>query len=240
VVARSAPEPDRAGRGRLQDGRRRAHARSVVPQRTSLLLPAGHPGRLRRRGPHRHRLRALGQSPVRGQQHLLGRRPACGLEQPGRGGAGRPVRRVVGLVLLEPRRRRLHRHSGKGTLPALAPDRRLQPHDAAARHHRARTLALRRGNHRHRPRLFQGARTVATLPGRTGPAGPHSGLPMWRPCPWYSPHDSATWSIGDQFMLGDDLLVAPILTPLHERKVYLPAGAWRTRHPANPRRPDPA
>lgn len=52
------------------------------------------------------------------------------------------------------------------------------------------------------------------------------GRPMWRPLAWAFPADAGTWSIGDQFMLGDDLLVAPVLDTHQERTVYLPAGDW--------------
>lgn len=38
--------------------------------------------------------------------------------------------------------------------------------------------------------------------------------------------DPTTTDIGDQFMLGSDLLFAPILTRGVTRKVYFPAGAW--------------
>jgi alpha-glucosidase (family GH31 glycosyl hydrolase) len=38
--------------------------------------------------------------------------------------------------------------------------------------------------------------------------------------------DPTTWNIGDQWLLGDALLVAPILTPDGRRRAYLPAGAW--------------
>lgn len=52
------------------------------------------------------------------------------------------------------------------------------------------------------------------------------GHPMWRPLAWAFPDDTATYRIGDQFMLGDELLVAPILDEKNERSVYLPKGDW--------------
>jgi hypothetical protein len=38
--------------------------------------------------------------------------------------------------------------------------------------------------------------------------------------------DPTTWRIGDQFLLGRDLMVAPVLTEGTSRRVYLPAGRW--------------
>jgi alpha-D-xyloside xylohydrolase len=43
------------------------------------------------------------------------------------------------------------------------------------------------------------------------------------------PGDDTAWTIEDQYMLGNDLLVAPILRPMDElrtRRVYLPHGVW--------------
>jgi alpha-D-xyloside xylohydrolase len=56
-----------------------------------------------------------------------------------------------------------------------------------------------------------------------------TGLPPMRPLFLNFPGDPACWDIADQFLLGDDLLVAPVVTEgARERDVYLPAGAvWR-------------
>jgi alpha-D-xyloside xylohydrolase len=52
-----------------------------------------------------------------------------------------------------------------------------------------------------------------------------SGLPPMRPLFLEFPDDEAAWAIGDQFMLGADILVAPVVTEgARERSVYLPAG----------------
>ena len=54
-----------------------------------------------------------------------------------------------------------------------------------------------------------------------------TGLPMMRPLfmDWQADERCAT--LEDQFLFGDYLLAAPVLTPAtHERPVYLPAGEW--------------
>ncbi|HEX3781984.1 MAG TPA: TIM-barrel domain-containing protein [Pseudonocardiaceae bacterium] len=64
-----------------------------------------------------------------------------------------------------------------------------------------------------------------------------SGLPPMRPLFVDHPHDTRAWQVEDEFLLGPDLLIAPI-TELgaRSREVYLPAGAtWidvatRTEH----------
>jgi len=67
-----------------------------------------------------------------------------------------------------------------------------------------------------------------------------SGAPIVRAMMLVFPDDRATWSISDQYMIGDSLLVAPILTPSNPdslkapdfetattaRDVYLPEGDW--------------
>lgn len=54
-----------------------------------------------------------------------------------------------------------------------------------------------------------------------------TGAPLLRHMMLVFPDDPAVWDLSDQFMIGADLLVAPVL---HEgatsRQVYLPAGTW--------------
>jgi len=52
--------------------------------------------------------------------------------------------------------------------------------------------------------------------------------PLVRPI-WYdAPRESALYTVGDEFMLGADLLAAPVLTEgAFERDVTLPPGSWR-------------
>jgi len=51
------------------------------------------------------------------------------------------------------------------------------------------------------------------------------GIPPMRPSWFDFTHDSTCWNIEDQFMLGPDLLVAPVLHEGHRsRRLYLPSG----------------
>ncbi|MEK7406624.1 MAG: hypothetical protein AAB225_16095 [Acidobacteriota bacterium] len=52
------------------------------------------------------------------------------------------------------------------------------------------------------------------------------GFPLIRPMAMQYPRDKEAAGLSDQFLLGDDLLVAPILGPDGGRSVYLPMGAW--------------
>jgi alpha-D-xyloside xylohydrolase len=52
-------------------------------------------------------------------------------------------------------------------------------------------------------------------------------LPMARALVLEYPDDPNVWNIGDQWLFGDALLVAPIYNPEGERRVYLPSGPWR-------------
>jgi len=52
------------------------------------------------------------------------------------------------------------------------------------------------------------------------------GVPLVRPLVFDHPRDRATWHIDDEYMLGSDLLVAPMFRPRGSREIYLPAGGW--------------
>lgn len=54
-----------------------------------------------------------------------------------------------------------------------------------------------------------------------------SGEPIIRPMWYASPEDSRSYPLNDQFMLGDDMVVAPVLLlGQRERSVFLPEGSW--------------
>jgi alpha-glucosidase (family GH31 glycosyl hydrolase) len=53
-----------------------------------------------------------------------------------------------------------------------------------------------------------------------------TGLPLMRPLFMEFPDDQATWSLNDEWLLGDRVLAAPVLAKSGVRKVYLPAGDW--------------
>jgi len=52
------------------------------------------------------------------------------------------------------------------------------------------------------------------------------GVPLARPLVYDHPSDRTTWPIDDEYLLGPDLLVAPMFVPRGSREIYLPAGAW--------------
>ncbi|MEW6304597.1 MAG: TIM-barrel domain-containing protein [Verrucomicrobiota bacterium] len=54
-----------------------------------------------------------------------------------------------------------------------------------------------------------------------------TGVPIMRPLGWHYQNDPVAMAASDQFLLGADLLVAPILRPgAVARSVYLPRGTW--------------
>ncbi|XP_032588389.1 myogenesis-regulating glycosidase isoform X2 [Drosophila mojavensis] len=56
----------------------------------------------------------------------------------------------------------------------------------------------------------------------------NEGLPLVRPLWMLDPHDPACLIVSDEFSVGEELIVAPILDAgLEEREVYLPQGVWK-------------
>ncbi len=56
------------------------------------------------------------------------------------------------------------------------------------------------------------------------------GLPLMRPMVLENPEDPALWHLDLQYMLGSDLLVAPIYNAAGRRHVFFPAGSWIDVH----------
>jgi alpha-glucosidase (family GH31 glycosyl hydrolase) len=55
-----------------------------------------------------------------------------------------------------------------------------------------------------------------------------TGEPILRPLWWIAPNDENTYSIDDEFLVGNDLLVAPVTTEkMLKRNIYLPSGNWK-------------
>jgi len=53
------------------------------------------------------------------------------------------------------------------------------------------------------------------------------GTPIMRPLFYHYQNDSKTFNITDQFLFGEDILIAPIIRPKTEtRMIYLPVGVW--------------
>jgi alpha-D-xyloside xylohydrolase len=52
------------------------------------------------------------------------------------------------------------------------------------------------------------------------------GVPLARPLVYDHPSDRTTWGIDHEYLLGPDLLVAPMFEARGRRDIYLPAGGW--------------
>ncbi|MCX6631424.1 MAG: hypothetical protein NTW28_27745 [Candidatus Solibacter sp.] len=52
------------------------------------------------------------------------------------------------------------------------------------------------------------------------------GFPVWHPLPLQVPDDREGAFHADEFLLGDEMLVAPFYEPGDKRNVYLPRGSW--------------
>lgn len=53
-----------------------------------------------------------------------------------------------------------------------------------------------------------------------------TGLPLMRALVLEWPDDPVAWSIEDEFLLGDALLVAPVLDATERRRIWFPPGCW--------------
>lgn len=54
-----------------------------------------------------------------------------------------------------------------------------------------------------------------------------TGLPLMRPLVLHYENDENTWNLNDEFLLGEHMLIAPVLTQgTTKRMVYLPEGTW--------------
>lgn len=57
--------------------------------------------------------------------------------------------------------------------------------------------------------------------------GERTGLPVMRPLVLHYENDKETWNLNDEFLLGQHILVAPVVTQGSTRRmVYLPEGKW--------------
>lgn len=57
--------------------------------------------------------------------------------------------------------------------------------------------------------------------------GEQDGLPIMRPLVLHYQDDPRTWTMNDEYLVGEQLLVAPVVMPsTTKRLVYLPAGTW--------------
>lgn len=53
-----------------------------------------------------------------------------------------------------------------------------------------------------------------------------SGVPPFRALVVDYPQDAKTWTLDDQYLMGESVLVAPVVAGQSQREVYLPAGEW--------------
>ncbi|KAM9855015.1 SITS-binding protein [Aulostomus maculatus] len=61
-----------------------------------------------------------------------------------------------------------------------------------------------------------------------------TGSPVYRPMWWLSPDDPMTFTIDDQFLIGDEVLVAPVLEKGQVRRdIYLPDGGFQWQDSRN-------
>lgn len=54
------------------------------------------------------------------------------------------------------------------------------------------------------------------------------GSPMIRPVWWIAPYDPQALAVSDQFLVGNSLMVAPVVEDKEVRDIYIPPGHWRS------------
>ena len=67
---------------------------------------------------------------------------------------------------------------------------------------------------------------LATFFASYGPETRDKGYPLWHPLPFQFPDDPECARHADEFMLGDEMLIAPIYDATGKRSLYLPQGIW--------------
>lgn len=65
-----------------------------------------------------------------------------------------------------------------------------------------------------------------TFYGPYTPEVEYNGYPVWHPLPFQFPDDPECAKHADEFLLGDEMLIAPIYDGTNKRAVYLPQGIW--------------
>ena len=79
-------------------------------------------------------------------------------------------------------------------------------------------------------KVYQSLRKTLVLPRllERVPAALQNGIPLITPLAIFAPEDKEALKVDDQFVLGDDLLVAPVTQRGGQtRDVYLPKGIWK-------------
>ncbi|CAG5958263.1 unnamed protein product [Menidia menidia] len=77
-------------------------------------------------------------------------------------------------------------------------------------------------------------REVVPLMGKYADEWQMTGNPIYRPMWWLSPEDPMTFTIDDQFLIGDEVLVAPVVEKgAVQRDVYLPDGGFQWQDSRN-------
>ena len=172
-------------------------------------------------------LRPLGHRRLPAVPGALGRRLRVDVPSDGRRPARRAVAGHVRLRVLEPRHRRLRGHARPGALQAVAG---LRP--ALLAQPTARQLVVpgavgvRRGGRRRRAEVHPAQGPADAVPVRGGRQAHERGRPRDAGDGPGVPRRPGVHDLERQYMLGDDLLVAPVLRADGDVDYYVPEGEW--------------